>query len=217
MSASSSTTNANIIKQSSLKSAPATAVTRTGVVKRQVVEASAEARRIIETAQAEAAAIHESAEQAALELREAAYREGLEASTLELYDHLLAARERRDTALVEVEADILKLAVRIAEKIIGQEIERDAATLTHIVSNALRNARQHEVLTVRVNPADFALIQTQRDQLDPSGRARFLDLVADPRVAHGGCLIESESGTIDAQLDTQLRVLERALLARAED
>jgi type III secretion protein L len=216
MSASRSTTNANIIKQSSLKSAPAT-VARTGVVKRQVVEANEEARRIIETAQAAAAAIHESAEHAALELREAAYREGLDAATLELYDHLLAARERRDAALVEVEADILRLAIKIAEKIIGQEIARDQTTLTHIVSTALRNARQHEMLTVRINPADFALIQTQRDQLDPSGRARFLDLVADPRVAHGGCLIESESGTIDAQLDTQLRVLERALLARTED
>ena len=203
MSASSSTSN--IIKQTSPKDAPATA-TRTGVVKRQVVEANAEARRIIETAQAEAVAIREGAEKA-----------GLEAAWLELHDHLLAARERRDTALVEVEADVLRLSIKIAEKIIGHEIARDQSTLTAIVSTALRNARQHEMLTVRVNPADFSLLQTQREQLDPSGRARFLDLVADPRVAHGGCLIESESGTIDAQLDTQLRVLERALLARRED
>ena len=214
MSASSSISN--IIKQTSPKDAPATA-TRTGVVKRQVVEANAEARRIIETAQAEAVAIRESAEKAALELREAAYSEGLEAAWLELHDHLLAARERRDTALVEVEADVLRLSIKIAEKIIGHEIARDQSTLTAIVSTALRNARQHEMLTVRVNPADFSLLQTQREQLDPSGRARFLDLVADPRVAHGGCLIESDSGTIDAQLDTQLRVLERALLARTED
>ncbi len=109
---------------------------------------------------------------------------------------------------------MLRLAVKLAEKIIGREIERDDAALADIVSAALRHARQQESLTVRVNPADLPRVQAHRERLDPSGRARFIDLVADPRVGHGGCVIEGESGTVDARLDTQLRVLERALLAR---
>ena len=187
-----------------------------GVVKRPVVEARAEARRIIEEAEREAEALRERAEAAALELREAAYREGLEAALAELNEHLLDARERRDNALAGAERDLLRLAVKLAEKIIGCEIAQDEATLAEIVASALRNARQHEMLTVRVNPADMPAVQARRERLDPTGRARFLDLVADPRVAHGGCVIESESGTIDAQLDVQLGVLERALLARAD-
>lgn len=186
------------------------------VVKRPVLEARAEARLIIAEAEREAAALRARAEEAALELREAAYREGLEAALAELNDHLLDARERRDTALAGAERDLLRLAVKLAEKIIGCEIAQDEATLAEIVASALRNARQHEMLTVRVNPADMPAVQAHRQRLDPTGRARFLDLVADPRVAHGGCVIESESGTIDAQLDVQLGVLERALLARAE-
>ena len=42
-----------------------------------------------------------------------------------------------------------------------------------------------------------------------------MNFIADPHIARGGCIIQSEAGTIDAQLGTQLRVLERALLARA--
>lgn len=187
-----------------------------GVVKRPVVEARAEARRIIAAAEQEAAALRASAEAAALELRDAAYHEGLEAALAELNEHLLDARERRDTALAEAERDLLRLAVKLAEKIIGREIAQDNATLAEIVAAALRNARQHEMLTVRVNPSDLHAVQAHRARLDPTGRARFLDLVADPRVAHGGCVIESESGTIDAQLAVQLGVLERALLARAD-
>jgi type III secretion protein L len=189
---------------------------RGGVVKRPVVEARAEARRIIADAARAAAALRAHAEEAALELREAAYREGLEAALAELNNHLFDARERRDNALAGAERDLLRLAVKLAEKIIGREIAQDEATLAEIVAAALRNARQHEMLTVRVNPADLPAVQAHRAQLDPTGRARFLDLVADPRVAHGGCVIESESGTIDAQLDVQLGVLERALLARAD-
>ena len=209
--------NENIIKQTAAKGreAPAHAARRGAVVKRAVVDARAEARRILADAAREAEELRGRAEREAAELRDAAYREGLESALAELNEILLEAHERRDSALAGAERDVLRLAVKLAEKIIGREIERDDATLADIVSAALRHARQQEALTVRVNPADLPRVQAHRDRLDPSGRARFIDLVADPRVGHGGCVIEGESGTVDARLDTQLRVLERALLARA--
>lgn len=202
----------NLIKQPPVKDK---SFATGGVLKWRVLDARAEARRVVAEAGREAEDIRREAQAAAVESREAARREGLEEALGELSEHLLAARETRDNALAEVERDVLLLAVRLAEKIIGREIERDDRTLADIVSAALRHARQHEMLTVRINPADLPAVQSYRDRLDPTGRARFLDLIPDPRVAHGGCVIESESGTINAQLDTQLRVLERALLARA--
>lgn len=208
----------NIIKQTAAKGREAAAphaARRGAVVKRAVVDARAEARRILSDAAREAEELRERAAREAEELREAAYQEGLESALAELNHVLLEAHERRDAALSGAERDVLRLAVKLAEKIIGREIERDDAALADIVSAALRHARQQESLTVRVNPADLPRVQAHRERLDPSGRARFIDLVADPRVAHGGCVIEGESGTVDARLDTQLRVLERALLARA--
>lgn len=206
----------NVIKQPGAKGREASANTprRGAVVKRAVVDARAEARRILADAERAAEETRGRAERAAEELREAAYQEGLESALAELNQVLLEAHERRDAALAGAERDVLRLAVKLAEKIIGREIERDDSTLADIVSAALRHARQQEALTVRVNPADLPRVQAHRDRLDPSGRARFIDLVADPRVGHGGCVIEGESGTVDARLDTQLRVLERALLAR---
>ena len=209
--------NDNVIKQPGAKgreTAPP-AARRGAVVKRAVVDARAEARRILADAAREAQELRERAEHEARELREAAYQEGLESALSELNHILLEAHERRDAALSGAERDVLRLAVKLAEKIIGREVERDDAALADIVSAALRHARQQEALTVRVNPADLPRVQAHRERLDPSGRARFIDLVADPRVGHGGCVIEGESGTVDARLDTQLRVLERALLARA--
>ena len=205
----------NIIKRTSATSDLLASDGESRVVKRPVVDARAEARRLLTEAQREAAELRESAQREARELREAAYREGHEAALLELHQLLVDAREERDTTLAAVERDVLRLSVKIAEKIIGREIERDSAALAEIVSTALRSAGQHETLVVRINPSDMPAVRERRDVLDPMGRTRFLDLVADPRVAHGGCIIESASGTVDAQLDTQLRVLERALLERA--
>ncbi|HEX8474470.1 MAG TPA: FliH/SctL family protein [Pyrinomonadaceae bacterium] len=203
----------NVIKNPTLKER---AKSPNGVMKRAVVDARSEARRILSEAEHAATEIRARAEQTAAELREAAYQEGLEAALLELNEHLLEARERRDTALKEVEQDVLRLSVKLAEKIVGRELEQNEATLADIVATAMRHVRQHETLVVRVNPSDLPNVLAHRERLDPTGRARFLDVVADPRVAQGGCIIESESGTINAQLETQLRVLERALLARAE-
>ena len=201
-----------IIKAASVKGAGRSL---RGIVKRPVVDARAEARRIVAEAEALASSLRESAEAEAHGLREAAYREGYEAALSELNQHLLDAVDTRDRALAEVEQGVLRLSVKIAEKIIGRELQKDDATVADIVAAALRNVRQQETLVLRVNPADMALVQTHRARLDPAGRARFLDIVADPRVARAGCIIEGPSGTVNAQLETQLSVLERALLTRA--
>ncbi len=185
------------------------------VIKRPVIEAQAEAERIVAEAEAYAASVREAMQALERETREAAYREGHEAALLELNQVLLETAERRDAALVEAEHDLLRLSIKLAEKIIGRELELDNTTVVEIISTALRTARQNELLTIRIHPSDLPLIQAQRERLDPAGRARFLDILADPHVHRGGCIIESESGTVDAQLDTQLRVLERALLARS--
>jgi len=187
------------------------------ITKKQIVDARAEARRIVAEAQADAAAIRTSAESFARESHETAYREGCEASLLEWNTHLLEAREVRAQALAGVERDLLRLAVKIAEKIIGSEIKQDGTAIVDIVATALRQARRNEMITIRVNPADLPLIEKQRQKLDRADREKYVDLVPDPRVTSGGCVIESESGAIDAQLETQFRVLERALLKRASD
>lgn len=188
---------------------------RSSITKKQIVEARAEAQRLVAAAELEAAAIRESAEALAREGRQTAYREGREAALLEWNELLLEARERRDDALTSIERDVLRLAVKIAEKIIGRELQRDPETVADTVAKALRNVRRNELISIHVNPAEAATVESCRQRLDPTGRARFLEVVADPSVAIGGCLIETESGAVDAKLETQLRVLERALLMRA--
>jgi type III secretion protein L len=185
------------------------------ITKRQIVEARVEAGRIVADAEKDAAEIRQQAESIARESRETAYREGSESALHEWQTLLLEAREQRDQALAGVERDVLRLAVKIAEKILGRELQHDKEAVVDIVATALRQARRNEMITLRVNPADLSIVEQQRQRFEQSGRNQFLDIVPDPAVTAGGCVIESESGAIDAQLGTQLRVLERALLTRA--
>jgi type III secretion protein L len=200
-----------------IKSVAPNKATGGSITKRHIVDARAEARLIIAAAEEDAAAIRQRAETFARESREQAYREGCEAALSEWNTLLVEAQEQRDQAVSGVEKDLLRLAVKIAEKILGREIKGNREAIVDIVANALRQARRNEMITVRVNPADLPVMEEHGQKLERAGREQFLDVVPDPQVTAGGCVIESESGAIDAQLETQLRVLERALLTRATD
>ena len=207
----------NLIKRQARKPAVSAPVLNASkVVKNQIVAARAEAGRILEEAGEFADRVRREAIEETANLREQAYAEGMKKALAEFEQNLLEAAEIRERVWRETEKDLLRLAVRLAEKIIGREIKTEKRTVNDIVAAALQNARQQEKLTVRVNPSDLSLIEEEREKFLPSGRAQFIDFVADPRVSSGGCLIESEVGTIDARLETQLRVLKRALLAQSE-
>lgn len=193
-----------------------TTTSRTNLVKNRVFEAQTEARNIVADAEAKSAQIIADAHRQADELRETAYREGREQAVAEFTETIAAALERRETAVREVEQDVLKLSVKLAEKIIGREIKTDKKTVADIVATALRNVRHREQLIIRVNPADFPQLEEIKSTFSHTGRAEYLDFEPDPKIASGGCLIESEVGTVDARLETQLKILERALLRQSE-
>ena len=204
----------NIIKNQSLDLA---ILTRRNLVKNRVVEARNEALRIVAAAEERATEIVSQAGLEAENMRLQAYNEGRESALTEFTEIITAAYEKRETALGEVEQDVLKLSIKLAEKIIGREIKNDPKTIADIVANALRNIRQQQRLTVRIHPLDLPKIEEFKSTFAQAGRMTFLDFEPDPKVNSGGCIIESEVGTVDARLETQLKILERALLRQAEE
>lgn len=206
------TTKPKIIKGKN-QTATAAAVSR-NLVKHQILDAEEKGSAILQQARAAGAELINKAEAEAEAIRREAYASGREAAEVELLENLLAIKEERFRVLSTVEQDVLKLAVKLAEKIIGREIRQDETARVEIVLNALRAARQKEMLTVRVNANDLPLLEQMRERIDAFNRAQHIDFVADQAVAEGGCIIESASGTIDARLETQLRILENALLAQ---
>lgn len=186
------------------------------LIKNQVINAEEKATQILKEAYDNASELISLAETRAENIHREAYQAGRDEAEKELIENLLAIKEVRLQTLQEVEQDVLKLSVKLAEKIIGREIQQDDTTRGEIVLNALRQARQQEMLTVRVSSVDLPLVEQMREKIDSFGRAKHIDFIADQSIREGGCIIESQSGTIDARLETQLRILEDALLARVE-
>ncbi len=196
---------------------PAAGVARArgpGVVSSEVYEASEEAKQIIAAATQRAAMIKEQAEQerarVLAEAREQGRQEGL-AQTTELR---MKAKAHRDDLIAGAEREMVALACRIAEKIIGADLERSPETIINICATAIDNVRNVAALTVRVNPQSAAILREKKKPLmELIGRVKDIAIREDSDVAPGGCIIETDSGTIDAQLSTQLEMIQRVLLA----
>ena len=187
------------------------------LLKNQIWQAQEEAREILRWSRQTAEDTITQAEQAAEEIRREAYEAGRAEAESEWIDNLLLIKEQRGQNLASIERDVLQLSVKIAEKIIGKELQLNPEARAEIVFNALRQVRQQERLTVRVSQEDLLLVEQMRQRIDSYGRTRDIDFVADRAVRAGGCIVESQSGTTDARVEIQLKTLENALLSRGVD
>lgn len=184
-----------------------------GVIRGEVYSASAKARELLQKAQQEAESIIRKAEEAAAKERQTAYDAGYQEGLAQTTELLVKARLEQDQFIKNANRDLMDLAIRIAEKIIGKQLEMDPETIIHIVKQAMQTVRQTKQLTVRVHPEDAKILRANEEELQEAlGRQRILDVVEDKKVQHGGCIIESEIGTVEAQLHTQLERLKKILL-----
>jgi flagellar assembly protein FliH len=159
----------------------------------------------------EAAALLADAERRGLALgKEKGEREALDlvARKIELLASLADAVETsRTLALGQAEDMLVEIAYAAVCRMVGATAA-SRETLLDMVRAIARDEHATKQLRVRVHPQDLATLQEDDMPLD----AR-ISLQADSAVALGGCLIDSDKGTLDARLETQLSRLGEALLA----
>ena len=119
----------------------------------------------------------------------------------------------REKALRESEDELLHLIVMVARKVILKEVSQDRSILSEVVRNALSGLSERDRITIRLNPDDYALATSGRDDVIAIEAASDrMVLKADPSVISGGCMIDTEMGTLDATIDAQLDEIYRHLL-----
>jgi type III secretion protein L len=185
------------------------------VVPREVIAASSEAMRILQTAEAEAAQVRASAAAVREEARRAGYAEGYEKGAAQWAEAVRTARASVAAAVEAAKPQIVRMALRIAEKVLRRKLETDPSALLPMVDEALRSlSAPHQARVVlRAHPEDRPALEMRLQHwLERNPGMASLQVVADESFPRGGCRIESDFGMVDATIDTQLRVIEKHLL-----
>ncbi|MDR3045221.1 MAG: HrpE/YscL family type III secretion apparatus protein [Desulfovibrio sp.] len=173
-----------------------------------------QAQDILEAARARAAELEQAARQAYDRRVEEGYRDGLEQGRLEHAEKLLETIMSSVEFIEGIEATVVRVVTEAVRKVIGDL--GDDERIVRIVRTALVAVRSQQRVVVRVAPADERAVTEALGAMLQSapGSASFLDVVADPRLDRGACLLESELGVVDASLETQLKALENAFHAK---
>jgi type III secretion protein L len=183
------------------------------VLKGDVVQALSSAERIVEEARQRAREIVEKAQADQAAIREQSGREGYEEGLRQLNEVISDAKRKYGKILEGAETELLKLSLKIAERIVGKALELDRSILLDIIHKAIQSLKYQKEIRIRIHPDDVAYLKDQKMQLYAMlGESKEIEVVEDPLVGKGGCIIDTEIGTIDARLETQLKVMERTLI-----
>jgi len=108
---------------------------------------------------------------------------------------------------------LMRFALGIAELVIKRQVRIDSTIVLAQIKEALRRVVGVEHIKVRVHPSDEAMVREQRASIMAHSDAlRDIVIEGDEKVEPGGCILESDSGNVDARLSTQLKKIESTLL-----
>lgn len=117
----------------------------------------------------------------------------------------LEMRGTRQALLKNWEENIMQIAAAIAYQTILREpaIMREAPL--ELLREALELAMNCATLKIRMNPSDVTSLKEQiRVVLEETGNLAKSEVVADPKITRGGCLVETTLGVVDERLESRL-------------
>lgn len=134
------------------------------------------------------------------------YEQKLETARAQLKEALTAFGEQRNEYFARVEAEVVQLALSIAAKILHREAQVDSMLVAALVRIAIEKLREGSSVTVRVQPAMTA---HWKQYLAAHSSTVHVLVAEDAQLSEQDCVVETELGSANFGLDTQLKEVEQ--------
>jgi flagellar assembly protein FliH len=122
------------------------------------------------------------------------------ASTVEQF------RGAKERYFVDVEQEVVKLALAIAARVLHREAQIDPLLLAGVVRVAMEKMADRSGVVVRVAGEDVAAWEGAFHAMEAAERPR---VVADARLTRGECVLETTMGTVELGVKVQLEEIEK--------
>lgn len=191
----------------------------------EVKKTSADPEQVLAEARAESQIIIQQAMMEAESLRQQANNEGFEAGRNDAQAQFAqiaqeeqaafgaltqSMKQEYDNTLMQMGEQAVSLAVSIAQKILGIELDRNDNAFLTLAEQAVEKMKSSGKITLRVSADDYGRFFADGATLQGLASDILLDIVQDSKLAPGSCIVESGMRTIDASVGTQLERVEQA-------
>ena len=185
-----------------------------------LAEARAEAERLVQDAQAQADSLVDDANAQADDIRsQAHYQEGQEQAAAEfeeqkneLSQHARDLEADYQEKASSMEKDLVATITDVMEKFFKIELSDRKDVLLHVIENAVLNIENSRSFLIHVSQAQYEEVSGELDSLkEKVGAESEIDVIMDPTLSEGSCLIETDGGIYDCSIDTELASLSKEL------
>jgi type III secretion protein L len=144
-------------------------------------------------------------------LKEHAQKEGFEQGYSDWITKVADLEEEIKRVHDDMERIVIPIALKAARKIVGRELEISKSAIIDIIRTSLKGVVQHKKIVIYVNKKDLETAERGREEIKKLfENLEALSIRPQDDIASGGCVIETERGIINAQLENQWMILEGA-------
>ncbi len=116
----------------------------------------------------------------------------------------------RTDLIRRTEREVVELSLAIARKVLQREVALDHELMLAMARVALDRLADVATASIRLHPDDYAAALSARGSAAVASHG--VQIVADANVRRGGCVVQSEFGSVDVGIATQIDELTHALL-----
>lgn len=152
------------------------------------------------------------------------YTEGLKKAEVEINDKILRLQQAEELFLKIAEElsrlkeqqiknllpHVLRLSLKISEKIIAQKIEMEREFIFPIIKEALSFIPlEEEKVVIKLNPEDYQFVRENTSMLNIDYERVHLEPSND--ITKGSCQIETQTTMVESKIEEKLKEIENAL------
>ncbi len=135
----------------------------------------------------------------------AEYEKSLDQVQKQVASFLEKVQDSKKEVIHNLEHVLLKFSLELSKRIIASEVSTRGDLILSVVKKSLNIIADREKLVIRVSPDDLQTVSGRRDFWSSvTERLENVNIESDERIEKGGCIIESNSGMVDARLGVQM-------------
>lgn len=144
-------------------------------------------------------------------IKENAFKEGYEDGYKKWTEQLALLEKEINKVHGELVKLVIPISLKAAQKIVGREIELNPEAIVDIVTSILKTVATHRKVTIYVNKKELEVLEQHKQELkNIFEKLESFSLREREDIAPGGCVVETEVGIINAQMEQRWKILEKA-------
>ena len=187
---------------------------------------------ILQRAKEEAVLIIEKANKDAEEIKQAAWQEGyvlgkeeaesktamqVQSHAKMVTDFLHKLQVYKQNLCNDLQNSILALSMDVAEKIVNMELKRNDTVYIGIIKKAVARLQSSDMFKLRVSKREYdKFFKDGTAWLKEETGGGLLDVICDPYMQEGECIVESDQTVISAGVPLQLNKIKRLMSEEME-